>query len=139
MTFQHSYKRILSNLILGILFFIMGILRIFEGTAEVFNYFQLLLGLVMIAVFAFEAYFPYLKIEDGIITKNTLRKKSISLSEIKRIRKFAGDITLYSDEEKIKIHTELIRKHQKEELDEFLQSLHIDIEESSSKPAKNNR
>lgn len=139
MTFRYSYKRLLPNLILGILFFSMGILKFVEGTAELFNYFQLVLGLVMIGTFAFEAYFPYLKIENEIITKNTLIKKSIPLSEINRIRKFAGDITLYSAHQELKIHPQLIAKPERKELDEILQSLPIEIEESSVKSVKKNR
>lgn len=108
----------------------MGILRIAEETANYLTYFQLSLGIFMIAIFIFENYYQYLNIEDGVITKYSLRRRSLKLAQVEKIRKFAGDYTLYSSEKQLKINSELVNKHQRPELEKVLRSLEIPFEET---------
>ena len=118
---------------LGVLFSLMGILKISEGSADSLNYFQLTLGLFMIGIFLFESYNQYLRIEKGRLTKYSFRRRSLELSEVEVIRKFAGDYILYSRGNKLKINSELVSKSQKAELENLLRSLEVPFEETKVK------
>lgn len=133
MKIKYSKKRLYSNLLLGVLFGIMGVLKISEGSADYLNYFQLALGLFMIGVFFFESYYQYLKIENGVLTRYSFRRKSVKLSEVEKIRKFAGDYILFTSEKKLKINSELVNKGQTADLESILRSLDIPFEETPVK------
>ena len=133
MKIKYSKKPLYSNLVLGALFSLMGILKISEGSADTLNYFQLILGLFMTGLFLFESYHQYLKIENGMLIKYSFRRKSLKLSEVEKIKKFAGDYILYSTGKKVKINSELVKKNQKAELENLLRSLDIPIEETPTK------
>ncbi|HER40697.1 MAG TPA: hypothetical protein ENO10_05705 [Salinimicrobium catena] len=100
------------------------------------NYFQLTLGLFMIGLFLFESYYQYLKIQNGMLIKYSFRRKSLKLSEVEKIKKFASDYILYSTGKKVKINSELVNKNQKAELDNLLRSLDIPFEETPAKKYK---
>lgn len=133
MKIRYSKKRLYSNLILGILFSILGILRIAEETANYLIYFQLGLGIFMIAIFIFENYYQYLRIENGVLTRYSFRRKSLKLAEVHKIRKFAGDYILHTSETKLKINSELVSNHQQAELESLLRSLEVAFEETPVK------
>lgn len=133
MTIKYSKKRLYSNLVLGALFAVMGGIKVFAGTADYLNYFQLILGLFMMGIFIFESHYRYLSFENGELTKNSFRRRSLKLSEVEKIRKFAGDYTLFSEGKKLKINSELINKHQKADVDNLLRSLNVPIEETPPK------
>ena len=87
----------------------------------------------MIGIFLFERYNQYLKIENGVLVKYSFRRRSMVLSEIEKIRKFAGDYILNSGGKKLKINSELVSKQQKTELESLLRSLDIPFEETPAK------
>lgn len=125
MKIRYSKMRLFSNLLLGSLFSVWGCLKIVEGTAEYFNYFQLMLGSLMIANFFFENHHQYLKIKNGVLIKNTLRRRTIELKEVVHIKRLSGKIELRTSKEKLTINTRIIDETSLNDLYFFLSSLEL--------------
>jgi hypothetical protein len=64
----------------------------------------------------------YLKIESGVLTKNSLFPKKINLSDIIQIKKFAGDLTLFTATDKLVINIDWVDKDSFKELELLLQN-----------------
>ena len=126
MKIRFSKRRLFSNLVLGILFSIMSSLRIFEGTASYFTYFQLLLGLLMIGTYFFEMKYQYLSIKNDVLTKNNLIKKTVQLDKIEQVQTFPGRIKLASSEKNLSINTSIIDKESINDLYRVLGSLELE-------------
>lgn len=125
MKIRYSKTRLFSNLLLGSLFSVWGCLKIVEGTADYFNYFQLILGSLMVANFFFENRQQYLKIKNGILIKNSLRRKTITLKEVVHIKCFSGKIELRTPNEKLTINIGIIDEISLKDLYFFLGSLEL--------------
>lgn len=108
MKVRYSKKRLFSSLLLGGLFSLMGALKIYEGTADFFNHFQLFFGIFVTGSFFFERHYQYLRIENGFLTKNSIRRKTIELAEIKKIQSFPGKIKLFTSEKSLTISPGII-------------------------------
>lgn len=63
---------------------------------------------------------------DQIVYNDLFRSKSFSLYEIVRIKKFAGDYTIYTETDKIKINTQVFEKESLEELNMILEKLNLE-------------
>jgi len=123
---KYSNTRLFSSLLLGSLFSIWGGLKFFEEAASYFNYFQMILGLMMVGNFFFARHYQYLQIVNGLLTKNSFRRKSIQLKNVCQIQSFPGKIKLFTSEEHLNINTELIEDHSRNELLKVLGSLEIE-------------
>ncbi len=111
MIVKFKKKRLIINLILGIVWFLLGLISVFtEENIRWSNYLYLITGALYTAHFLYDYYNQYLKIEDNIITVNKLYswKNKIKLDEIISIKKFAGDYTLISKANKVVINNTLV-------------------------------
>ncbi len=114
--------------ILGIVWTGLGIFNILEDeNLRWADYIYLLVGILYIGHYLFDLINQYLIVENGAIRKNPLYgyRKKINLHEINLIKKFAGDYTLKTDTQKLKINTELIEGKSLAELNEILQKLNL--------------
>ena len=136
MKIKYSKSRIFLNGALGATFAISGALKVYEGTAEFFHYIQLILGSLMVASFFLERKLGYLRINDGVLRKYWLGKKSLQLNKIIRIQSFPGNIKIFTSEEKLSINTELIAKHSRIDLLRVLGSLDVENNPSLATPQK---
>lgn len=125
MKIKYSKTRLFSNLLLGSLFSIWGGLKIMDGTADYFNSFQLVLGLLMVGNYFFERKYQYLRIEYGVLTKNSFRRKTVTLKEIVKIESFPGKIRLLTSEEKLIINLQVIEEDSCKDLYPVLGSLDL--------------
>ena len=133
MIIPYNRKIVRKELILGSVFFILGVAFIWSEPDSIFRYGLVLLGLLHLISGFYQLRNPYLKVENGILTRVGLLPKTIKLSEVEKTRKFAGDYTLFSKGKKLKINSELVNSHQKTELTNFILSLNIPVEETPSK------
>lgn len=133
MTVKYRRKVIYKKLILGSLFFIPGILFAVNEPDNFFRYGFILVGLLHLISGVYQLKVPYLRIENNSIIRGGLIRRTLKMSEVKEIRKFAGDYTLFTSEKKMKINSEYVRKSQRAELNGFLRSLEIPFEETPSK------
>ncbi len=126
MTIRYSKTRLFSNLLLGSLFSVWSALKIVEGSADYFNYFQLFIGILMVGTFFFEKHHHYLKIENGVLIKNSLRRRTITLKEVVHIQSFSGQIRLQTSQEKFTINLGITDETSVKDLYCFLGSLELD-------------
>ena len=130
MKIRYSKSRVFLNGTLGATFAIFGALKAFEGTADFVHYVQLILGLLMVLSFFIERKFGYLHIQDGILTKYSLRKKSISLANINQIQSLPGRIKLATAGTNLSINTSVIDKESIKDLYKVLGSLELPAQEN---------
>lgn len=86
----------------------------------------MVIGILYIGTYFFENKKQYLTIENGIISKNHLIPKKIKRIKIKRIKKFAGEYILKTDETELTINTELIEEKSLAELNTVLENLNLE-------------
>ena len=136
MTFKYPEKIIWKELVLGTLIFILGFFFVISEPDNILRYGFIIVGLLHLITGIHQLKMLYLKFDNGRVIRGGLISKSISLSEIERIRKFAWDYTLYTSDKKLKINSELVNKSQREELSVFLRSLDVTFEETPSQKYK---
>lgn len=132
MKIKYSKERLNSSYKLGLYFVIMGIIVTVIFTmlrsSNKFDYtgFELIIGGVFsMIVYFFENKKQYLKIENGVLTKNTLFPKKISLKEINQIKKFAGDYILKTNEREFIINTQIMDRNSLIKLNQEFEKLNI--------------
>lgn len=124
MIIRYKKKFLRSKLLFGVGFTLLGIASIlFADNSVFFIYGYISLGLLSLATYLFEKQKQYLKIENGVLTKNSLFPKNIYLSDIIQIKKFAGDLTLITSTKKLTINIELIDEESFIELELLLKTL----------------
>ena len=132
MTIPYSKKVLRREFILGTFFTVLGIAFAWNEPGNILRYAFILIGMLHIASGIFQYRNPYLRVENDILRKSDFFPKHIRLSEVTRIKSFAGEHTLFTSEKKLKINSELVEKGSKAELEEFLSSLRERIEEDFS-------
>lgn len=130
MKIRYSKKRLFSTLLLGGLFTLMGALKIYEGGAHFFHYFQLVFGIAVLASHLFERHYQYLTIEEGFLTKNSIKRKTIRINDFRRIQSFPGKIKLFTSKEKLRINTEVINEDSLKDFYQVLGALELQPEEN---------
>ncbi|NJB37230.1 hypothetical protein [Croceivirga sp. JEA036] len=133
MKIKFKKKRLYLNLILGLVWFALGILNLTEDDKIRWtDYGYLLAGILYIGHFLYDLTNQYLTIENGTIRKNGLYGfgKRINLNDINWIKKFAGDYTLKTEQRELKINTELIDKDSLTELNKILTELNLPSEKN---------
>lgn len=131
MLIRYSRKRLLPNLMFGCSFIVIGFLMVYKDPANFWRYGYFLIGLLYLGIWIFEKKNQYLLIRDGVLTKNKVKPKNIPLSEVNRIVKETGNITLYTQKDRLRVNTELIDKSSLENLHRILNNLEINNENST--------
>ena len=126
MKIKYKKKRNYINLALGLFWILLGVISfIQDDSIRWTDYGYLLAGTLYIGQFLWDITNQYLTVENGIIKKNTPFGKKINLNEINWIKKFAGDYTLKTETEELKINTELIEEKSLTELNTVLGKLNL--------------
>ncbi|MFD1613765.1 hypothetical protein [Gelatiniphilus marinus] len=128
MKIKFKKKRLRINLIFGMVWLILGILSIVtDEDLRWTDYGYLIIGILYLGHYLYDLTYQYLTIENGTIQKNGLYGfgKKIILEEINWIKKFAGDYTLKTEQNELKINTELIDKDSLNELNKILAELNL--------------
>ena len=126
MKIRFTKKRLKHYLIFGIIWLVLGTTAVIFNSDNVFNYGYLIIGILYFGTYLFENNKQYLTIENGIISKNHLIPKKINLNEIKRIRHFAGDYILKSENEELTINIQLIDQESLIDLKTELKKLNVE-------------
>ena len=128
MIIKFKKSKLYGNLILGMVWFGIGLINFFEdGNSRWSHLVYLILGLLYIGHFFIDINYQYLKIENGIIKKNKLYglRSKINLNEINSIKKTKTNYTLITDTQKMRIHTKLIEENSLRELTTLLEQLNL--------------
>jgi len=111
MKIKYKKGKLRINLILGFswLVFAIVLLLISDNKSNSWiKYGWLGMSLMYIALYFYQYFNQYLTIENGILKVNSLFGKKIYLTEIKRIKKFAGDYIIHTDKTELTINTQII-------------------------------
>lgn len=119
-------KHLNINLFFGIIWCLFGIVElIFRENIDWFDYGSLVFGIIYLIGFFYQKKHHYLTIQNGILKAHCSFGKSIKLSEIKSIKRFAGDYILKSDKKELTINTQVIEPNSLAELNAELEKLKV--------------
>lgn len=127
MKILYKKRRLNYNLTFGIFWLVLSLLKIFNQ--EKFSWFDwgfLILSFLYLRIYFYEKKNQYLTIENGMISINKMFPKRIKLTEIKQIKKFAGDYILKTDKTALTINTQFIDENSLKELNTELEKLNIE-------------
>ena len=139
MKIKFKKKRLLANLILGLVWIVLGTSNVLlEDNLRWSDYGYLVIGILYIGHYLYDLTNQYLTIENGTIRKNGLYGfgKKINLNDINYIKKFTGDYTLKTNQKELKINSEIIDKDSLVELHKILAELNLPSEKT---PFANNQ
>ncbi len=126
MKFNYKKKKLYTNLIIGILWVVIGVASLlFNEDSNWTDYGFFSFGLVYIGFFLFNCKFQYITVKNGIIQENGLFGKKLQIEKITSFKKFAGDYILKAGNKELHIKSELIDPSSLEELQEFINGLKL--------------
>lgn len=124
MKIAYKNKRLFTNLILGIVWTVIGTSNFFLDTAfKWYPYTLLILGVAYISIFLFEYIRHYIIITDEKIQVNSLPKREISIHDIKEATYYADDYTLKTSDRTLKILRSQIAPNDLKKFESFFQQL----------------
>lgn len=135
MIIPYSKKIRRREFLLGTFFTVLGIAYAWNEPGNLLRYAFIIIGMLHIASGILQSRKPYLRMENDVLKKSDFFRKEIRLSDVVRVKSFAGEHTLFTSDKKLKIHSELANKDSRAELEEFLRSLRKRIGESFSEEA----
>lgn len=98
------------NLILAFVWLALGLLSLdYDGANRWTDYGYLVIGVLYFALYFYQQKYNYLFIKGGMIRMGGPWGKKINLTEIKHIKKFAGDYILKTDTKEMTINTQEIK------------------------------
>ena len=120
-------KHLNINLILGIVWFLFGVMELgFSENIGWFDYGSLVFGVLYFILYFYQKKNQYLTIENGVLRINGSFGKKINLAEIKRIKKFAGDYILKTSKKELTINTQIIDTNSLAKLNAELEKLNVE-------------
>jgi hypothetical protein len=99
---------------------------IFNDFGKWTTYTWLGISVMYIAIYSFDYFNQYLTIHNNVIKENHLFGKKIKLTEIKQIKKFAGDYILKTEKTELTINTQIIDEKSLVELNLILDKLNLE-------------
>jgi hypothetical protein len=82
---------------------------------------------MFITIYSFNYFNQYLTINNNVIKENHPFGKKINLTEIKNIKKFAGDYILKTEKTELTINTQIIDEKSLAELNLILNKLNLEM------------
>lgn len=129
MKFSHNSKKIYFSLGLGILWLVIFVMRVSQnGQLRPLDFLWLFMSLMYFGLFYYQRTYGYVRIKDGIIEIDGPLGKKVSIGDVKRIRKFAGEYILKTDPKEYRINTQLMEASIKEALTQELEKLDVEWE-----------
>jgi hypothetical protein len=127
MKIEYKKRHLKINLILGIIWLVLGLLSIiFDGENRWTDYGYLFISILYLTLYFYQRQNNYLTIERGVIKINGLFGKKLKLTEIQSIKKFAGDYILKTDKKEFTINTQMIDPNSLAELNTELEKLKVE-------------
>ena len=127
MKIEYKKKHLNVNLILGLVWLIWFFVGVFgKEEPNWTDYGWIVISILYLWLYFYQNNYKYLTIENGIINVNGPFGKKLNLSEIKRIKKFAGDYILKTDKNELTINTQIIDPNSLAELNTELEKLNVE-------------
>ena len=123
---RYTKRRLNHGVIFGTIWLIISLLGIFTKERPYWaDYVFLIVSFLYLGTYFYEKKKQYLTIENGFISVNQPFGKKIRLTEIKRIKKFAGNYILKTDKVELAINTQMIAPHSLADLNIELEKLTV--------------
>ncbi|MCI2230423.1 hypothetical protein MC378_14685 [Polaribacter sp. MSW13] len=127
MKIGYKKKHLNVNLILGLVWLVWFFVGVFgKEKPNWTDYGWIVISIMYLGLYFYQKNYKYLTIENGIINVNGPFGKKLNLSEIKRIKKFAGDYILKTDKKELTINTQIIDPNSLAELNAEFEKLNIE-------------
>lgn len=127
MKIDYKKKHLNVNLIFGIIWLLYGIIKVIDNEKlNWIDYGWFVLSAIYLGTFFYKKKEKYLTIENEVLRINSPFGKKINLTEIKRIKKFAGDYILKTDKMELTINTQIIDPNSLAALNTELAKLNVE-------------
>jgi len=127
MRIAYKKRNLNINLIAGIIWLMFGLLTLnYNENNNWTDYGYLIFGILYLILYFYQKQYKYLTVENGILKINGSFGKKINLTEIKRIKRFAGDYILKTDKKELTINTQIIDPKSLSELNTELKRLNVE-------------
>ena len=126
---QIGYKKrhLNVNLIFGLIWLVWFFVGVFgKEEPNWTDYGWLVISIAYLSIYFYQKKYKYVSIENGILSVNGPIGKKLNLTEIKRIKKFAGDYILKTDKSELTINTQIIDPKSLTELNTELEKLNVE-------------
>ncbi|WP_291867528.1 hypothetical protein [Maribacter sp.] len=131
MKIQYKRKKLNSNLWIGIVWLIIGLLTLsYDGQKRWMDYGYIFMAVLYLGQYFYESRNQYLTIKNGKISKNRFFGRTIELNQINWIKKYAGDYILKTDKQELTINTDWIDEKSILELNKVLGQLKLSPEKT---------
>ena len=114
---------LIFNLIIGLFWILIGVFGLLYNATSFFDYGYIVIGLLYLIGYAFQKHYQFLTITDSSITKHGLRNITLQVSEIKRVKHYAGEYTLFTVTKKLIINRDLVDPSSLEALELAIEKL----------------
>ena len=127
MRIGYKKRHLNINLILGIVWLAIGLLNLnYDRENRWTDYGYIVFGILYLVIYFYQKQNKYIAIENGILKINGSFGKKVNLTEIKRIKKFAGDYIIKTEKKELTINTQIIDPKSLIELNEELEKLNVE-------------
>jgi high-affinity Fe2+/Pb2+ permease len=126
MKIKYKKEHLIVYLTAGFFWFMFFNVILFEKEElRSLDYGWIVMSLIYLGIFFYRKKYYYLTIINDNIRVNGPLGKELKLTEIKRIKKFAGDYIIKTDQKEIIINTQIIDSSSLKELDAELEKLDV--------------
>ena len=126
MKIRYTKKRLRANLILGLLWLALSLAKgLFSVFDDWTDFFFVGMAILYLGQYLIEWQNQYLSIDQDQIKVNYPFGKKINLSDINRIKKFAGDYIIKTDRRELIINTQIIDRESLNVLNQVLATLDL--------------
>ncbi|WP_029034850.1 hypothetical protein [Salinimicrobium terrae] len=121
MKIKYCRSVIRNNFGYGFVMIVLGIFAVSINSSSVFSYLWIALGILQSASSYYRQKYQYLTIQDDKIIKHNLISKSISLSEIKRVKKYGNSYKIEARDQSMLIEKDFIESESLTKLNLFFE------------------
>lgn len=126
MKLQYKKRQLNFNLIFGTIWFVYFFIKLFlEEKLHWIDYGWILISLTYFGSYLYQKKYKYVSIENGVLKVNGPLGKKLNLTQIKRIKRFAGDYIIKTDKKELTINTQVIEPESLVELNAELEKLNV--------------
>ena len=126
MKIKYKKEPLIVYLTAGFFWFMFFYVILFEKEElRSLDYGWIVMSIIYLGIFFYRKKYYYLTIINDNIRVNGPLGKELKLTEIKRIKKFAGDYIIKTDQKEIIINTQIIDSSSLKELDAELEKLDV--------------
>lgn len=127
MKFSYKQRKLYFNLGLGILWLVIFMMHVLTNDQlRPLDFIWLFVALLYFGLYYYQKSYGYVRFMDGKIEVDGPLGKKASISDVQRIKKFAGEYILKTANKELRINTQLMTPLTKEALTQELEKLDVE-------------